>query len=170
MNHINLQQFKTPYGELVLGSFDNMLCLCDWRYRAKRAAVDNRIKSLLHAEFIVQDDKLLQETRRQLNEFFEHKRKVFELPLLLAGTEYQQQVWYALLKVPFGETSTYLELAKAIKNEKSVRAVGAANGANAIAIIVPCHRIIGKNGALIGYAGGLNVKAKLLTLENDLFN
>ena len=153
-----------------MGSFKGQLCLCDWRYRAKRTQIDTRIKSFLKADFVNQDDAILQETRQQLIEYFEHKRKVFELPILLAGSEYQQQVWNALLKVPFGKTSTYLELAKAIKNEKSVRAVGAANGANAIAIIVPCHRIIGKNGALIGYAGGLNVKAKLLTLENDLFN
>ena len=91
----------------------------------------------------------------------------------MVGTDFQKQVWEALLKVPFGSTSTYLQLAKDIGNEKTVRAVANANGANSIGIVIPCHRIIGSNGELVGYAGGLPTKKRLLKLEqsrNDLFS
>jgi len=83
----------------------------------------------------------------------------------MVGTDFQKRVWEALLRVPFGTTSTYLQLAKNIKNEKAVRAVAAANGANSMSIIIPCHRIIGSNGKLVGYAGGLPIKKQLLKLE-----
>lgn len=89
--------------------------------------------------------------------------------MLHVGTDFQKRVWTQLMQVPFGETSTYLTLAEAIGNPKAVRAVASANGANAIAIIVPCHRIIGSNGELVGYAGGLRAKEKLLALEQDMF-
>jgi len=87
----------------------------------------------------------------------------------MVGTDFQKNVWEALLKVPYGTTSTYLQLAKDIDNEKAVRAVANANGANAIGIIIPCHRIIGTNGELTGYAGGLPLKKRLLKLEQNLF-
>lgn len=88
----------------------------------------------------------------------------------MVGTPFQKSVWKRLLKIPFGQTASYLELARAIGNTKAVRAVASANGANAHSIIVPCHRIIGSNGKLVGYAGGTETKAKLLGLEFDLFN
>ena len=97
-------------------------------------------------------------------------RKTFDIPLLLLGSTFQKQVWNALLKIPYGTTKSYQELSKIINNEKAVRAVANANGANAIGIIIPCHRIIGSNGKLTGYAGGLDKKKKLLHLENNLFN
>ncbi|MBW2367207.1 MAG: methylated-DNA--[protein]-cysteine S-methyltransferase, partial [Deltaproteobacteria bacterium] len=92
-------------------------------------------------------------------------RKSFDIPILMVGTDFQKSVWRALMKVPYGVTSTYLELAKDIDNEKAVRAVAGANGANSIGLIIPCHRIIGSNGELIGYGGGLPVKKRLLKLE-----
>ena len=87
----------------------------------------------------------------------------------MVGTEFQKSVWEELLKIPYGQTASYLELSRAIGNEKAVRAVANANGANAIGIIIPCHRIIGSDGSLTGYAGGLDVKRKLLEIENNLF-
>lgn len=106
------------------------------------------------------------ETKRQLTEYFEGDRKAFDLKLAPTGTQFQQQVWQALLAIPYGKTASYSDIAEVLKNPKAVRAVGAANGKNPIAIIVPCHRVIGSNGTLTGYAGGLDRKAKLLQLEN----
>ncbi len=165
MNQINIQYHKTKYGEFILGSFDKKLCMLDFRYRRMRTTVDNRIKKGLNAEFIEQDDEVLQNTKTQLDEYFNSERKEFDIPLLTIGTDFQKSVWDALLKVPYGTTSTYLQLAKDIDNEKAVRAVASANGANAIGIIIPCHRIIGSDGELTGYAGGLPVKKRLLKLE-----
>jgi methylated-DNA-[protein]-cysteine S-methyltransferase len=169
-NTINIQYFRTPVGELILGSYDNQLCLADWRYRKKREQIDTRLQKALSAEYVEKDAEVLQEARKQFSEYFNHERKVFDIPLLLVGTPFQKSVWQGLIETPFGTTSSYLELAKRIGNEKAVRAVATANGANAISIIVPCHRIIGSNGELVGYAGGLDVKSKLLEIENNLFS
>jgi len=108
---------------------------------------------------------ILVETERQLAEYFAGGRTAFDLPLDFAGTEFQARVWRALLTIPFGETRTYLQIARQIGRPKAVRAVGAANGKNPISIVAPCHRVIGSNGALTGFAGGLAAKAWLLRLE-----
>jgi methylated-DNA-[protein]-cysteine S-methyltransferase len=167
MQHININYFKTTAGELILGSYNNSLCLADWRFRKMRAAIDNRIQTKLSAEYKEQDDDVLAETRNQLNQYFSGERKVFELPLLFAGTDFQKTVWNALLEVEYGTTATYLQLSEKLNNKEAIRAVASANGANAISIIVPCHRIIGSSGELVGYAGGLAAKQKLLELENS---
>ena len=109
---------------------------------------------------------LLVEAINQLNEYFGGQRKHFELPIAAAGTAFQQQVWQALTTIPFGKTWSYQDLANAIHNPRAVRAVGLANGKNPLSIIVPCHRVIGKNGSLTGYAGGVAVKAWLLEHES----
>ncbi len=168
MNQINIQYFKTNYGEFILGSYDGKLCMVDFRYRKMRETVDDRIKKGLNAEFIEQDDEILQKTRLQIDEYFNMQRRTFDIPILMVGTDFQRNVWEALLKVPYGTTSTYLQLAKEIDNKKAVRAVANANAANAIGIIIPCHRIIGTNGELTGYAGGLPLKKQLLELEQNL--
>ncbi len=170
MRTIDVQYFKTPYGELVLGAYDQALCLCDWRYRSKRAAIDARLTRGLKASYVETDNSFLRKVRMQLNEYFGHQRKVFDIPLVMVGTPFQEKVWKGLLDIPFGQTSSYLELAERTGGRAAVRAVASANGANAISIIVPCHRIIGSNGKLVGYAGGLKTKAELLGLESDLFS
>ncbi len=167
MDRVNIQYYKTKIGELILGSFDSKLCLLDYRYRRMRTTVDNRIKKGLNAEFIEQDDAILRETRKQFDEYVKGDRKTFNIPLLTVGTVFQKQVWEALIKVPYGTTSTYLQLATDINNAKAVRAVASANGANAMSIVIPCHRIIGSNGQLVGYGGGLPVKKRLLKLEQN---
>src|SRR5262249_19479836 len=103
---------------------------------------------------------------RQLREYFAGKREEFDLPLVLDGTPFQLNVWRNLQKIPYGKTVSYLDLAKKIGNPKAVRAVGLANGSNPIPIIVPCHRVIGSNGSLTGFGGGLPTKQKLLALES----
>ena len=165
MKFINIQYCKTKIGELILGSFEGKLCLLDFRYRKMRKSVDERIKKGLNAKFVENNTEIIERIQAELDEYFHGNRKEFDVPLQMVGTDFQKSVWEALLRVPFGTTSTYLQLAKNINNEKAVRAVAAANGANSMAIIIPCHRIIGSNGELVGYAGGLPIKKRLLKLE-----
>lgn len=167
-NQILINYFKTPYGEFIIGSFDDKLCLCDWRYRKMRASIDQRIQKGLDADFIEAESAIIKETKLQLQQYFDGSRTEFKVPLLKVGTDFQKSVWDALIQIPFGKTESYLGLSKVLGNEKAIRAVATANGANAIAILIPCHRIIGSDGNLVGYAGGLNAKKKLLQLEKAL--
>ncbi len=164
--NIHISYYKTKIGELILGSFEGKLCLLDFRYRKMRTTVDNRIKKYLNAEFIEQEDNIIRETKKQINEYLQGKRKKFTIPLLLVGTDFQKQVWNELVNIAYGETASYLDIAKRINNPKAVRAVASANGANAIGLIIPCHRVIETNGGLGGYGGGLSVKKRLLNLES----
>lgn len=115
---------------------------------------------------VLTETPLLLETRRQLTAYFAGKRKTFDLPLSPKGTLFQQKVWAALQTIPYGETRSYKQVAELIGNPKACRAVGLANNKNPIILVIPCHRVIGANGKLVGYACGLDVKEKLLTLEN----
>jgi methylated-DNA-[protein]-cysteine S-methyltransferase len=165
---IKIQSFKTSCGELLLGSFNGKLCLCDWKYRKRRRAIDFRIQKALNAVYEEGTSKLIEQTREQLSRYFAKERTVFDIPLLLIGTDFQRQVWEELMQVPYGRTESYLGLANRINKPEAVRAVATANGANAISIIIPCHRIIGSNNKLVGYAGGLDAKKKLLALEQKI--
>ena len=169
MSTISIQAYKSPVGELLLGSYDEKLCLVDWKYRRMRTTIDNRLQKGLNTEYSEECSEVIEQTISQLKEYFEGKRKTFDVPVLMVGTDFQRSVWDGLMKIPYGTTASYLELSKNIGNEKAVRAVASANGANAISILIPCHRIIGSNGDLVGYAGGLPAKKKLLELEKNLF-
>lgn len=164
---INIQTFKTQFGELILGSFQDKLCLCDWKYRKMRTSIDIRINKGLQTDFVENETFVIEQAKIQLTEYFNNDRKEFCIPLLFVGTEFQKNVWNALLKVPYGTTNTYLGLSILLENPKAIRAIASANGANALSIFVPCHRIIGSNGDLVGYAGGLSAKKKLLDLEKS---
>ncbi len=133
-----------------------------------RGGIDRKISQGLNAPFVEGRTVLLDQAIEQLREYFSGKRTTFDLPLKLVGTDFQIEIWKHLQNIPFGETVSYLELARLYGDEKAVRAVASANGANAISIIVPCHRVVGSDGSLTGYAGGLPVKKKLLTLEGAL--
>ncbi len=148
----------TPIGELLLAGDDAALCLVgfpegsmrrdpepDWIYNEKPFAV----------------------ARQQLTEYFAGERRAFDLPLKLDGTEFQMSVLQALQQIPYGETTSYAEIAERIGRPRAVRAVGAANGRNPIPIIVPCHRVIGSHGELTGFGGGLDTKEALLRLEAE---
>lgn len=113
------------------------------------------------------ETELTKKTSTQLAEYFEGKRKNFDLPLNPKGTEFQKKVWKALCDIPYGETRSYKEVAIAIGNPKGPRAVGMANNKNPIMIVIPCHRVVGSNGSLVGYAGGLHIKEKLLLIEKE---
>jgi methylated-DNA-[protein]-cysteine S-methyltransferase len=113
---------------------------------------------------------LLQKTALQLEEYLRGERREFDIPLAPEGTSFQQQVWKALLDIPYGETRSYKDIAVAVGNPKAMRAVGMANHHNPISFIIPCHRVIGANGSLVGYGGGLELKKKLLDLEKAFLN
>lgn len=169
MDKISIQYFNTPVGEMILGSYEDKLCMADWRYRKMRDRVDRRVQKGLNATFVEEESIVLKKAKEELEAYFKGVRKRFDIPLLMVGTEFQKSVWQELLQIPFGETVSYLDLAKGIDNAKAVRAVASAMGANAISLLIPCHRIIGTDGSLTGYAGGLDAKKKLLEIENNLF-
>lgn len=114
--------------------------------------------------------EILEEAEKQILEYFKGKRKEFRLPLKLKGTDFQKRVWKALEEIPYGETRSYQEIAEAVHSPKAFRAVGNANNKNPISIIIPCHRVIGKSGKLVGYGGGLDKKEYLLHLEEQFKN
>lgn len=118
---------------------------------------------------LLEETELLNEAAKQLVDYLAGKRKGFELPLSPEGTEFQKLVWEALRTIPYGETRTYRQIAEQIGNPKACRAVGMANNKNPIAIIVPCHRVVGANGKLVGYSGGVELKKRLLEIENAQF-
>jgi methylated-DNA-[protein]-cysteine S-methyltransferase len=153
--------FKTiesPVGELKLVASDKGLVAILWENDSPRRV---RLTELVANE----KHPVLIETEQQLDEYFAGKRKAFSVALDMRGTRFQQDVWAALLAIPFGETRSYGQLAKQLGNPRASRAVGAANGKNPVSIIVPCHRVIGSSGKLTGFAGGLDTKAQLLNLE-----
>lgn len=168
-NSISVQEYQSPAGVLMIGSYKNKLCLCDWKYRKQRGMIDQRIQNFFQAEFEENSSEVISQTILQLRQYFNDERDKFHLSIAFAGTQFQQKVWRQLLQIPFGSTETYRSLSRKLGDEKAVRAVASANGANAISIIVPCHRIIGSNGDLVGYAGGLQAKRKLLELEAKSF-
>ena len=151
--------YQSPLGEIALTANDKGLS----------ALAFQTGKSPITYASLIEDSSKFTQVIQQLTQYFDGDRKHFELPLAPEGTNFQKQVWQALLEIPCGETKSYGWIAKSIKNEKAVRAVGTANGANPIALIVPCHRVIGSNGKLTGYAGGLALKAKLLMHEGAQF-
>jgi methylated-DNA-[protein]-cysteine S-methyltransferase len=121
-------------------------------------------------DVVIEETSLLKKAFIQLNEYLKGERKEFYLPLKPIGTEFQLKVWNALRKIPYGTTCTYKDIAVMVGNEKACRAVGHANNKNPISIFIPCHRVIGSNGKLVGYGGGLGIKEKLLSLERNYLN
>ena len=187
---IRTVRYQSPCGEMLLGAAGDRLCLCNWAQELHPGRVEQRLRTLLKAQFedcgqitetaasqSRQSDggaqeqcrtsmpEVLRRTVRELDEYFRGERKDFDIPLLLAGSDFQKRVWQQLPHIPYGQTASYGELAAAIGSPRSVRAVANANGANAISIILPCHRIIGSDGSLTGYGGGLRAKQYLLDLE-----
>lgn len=157
--------YNSPCGKLVLGALGDGLCLCNWLHGKNNKTVYDRLQRLLNVKFVECHTDVTTETARQLDEYFAGKRSVFDLPLLHTGTDFQKAVWNFLPVIRYGETMSYQALAEALDVPRAVRAVANAVGANALSIIVPCHRIVGSGGGLTGYAGGLNVKKYLLALE-----
>lgn len=150
---------KSPVGDLKLVASGKGLAAILW---------PNDDPKRVHLAPLVEQPNhpVLAETERQLEDYFKGKRRSFDLPLDFAGTDFQKSVWQALLRIPYGQTRSYGEIANELGNAKAMRAVGAANGRNPISIVAPCHRVIGASGKLTGFAGGLETKEFLLRLES----
>ena len=162
---IHILYYDSPCGRLVLASFADKLCLCDWSDNPFAERNMHRLERYLKASFKTETTPVLEETKRQLDDFFAGKRKTFDIQLRMVGTDFQQHVWNALLNIPYGTTKSYKDIAQCIGKPKAVRAVAGAIGANGISILIPCHRVIGSNRSLTGYAGGLVAKRVLLGME-----
>ena len=147
----NLFFYETDLG--IIGIRDNNNAITEVFY--SKSKINDHLK----------ETPLIRECFNHLNEYFQGTRREFTIPLEAEGSEFQKKVWKALLDIPYGQTRTYKEIAIAIGNEKACRAVGMANNRNPISIIIPCHRVIGANGKLVGYGGGLDIKEKLLNIE-----
>ena len=166
-NLISLQHYDSPCGRLVLASFADRLCLCNWSDNPFAERNRRRIEKYLKATSKTETTSVLEETKRQLDEYFAGKRKAFDIQICLVGTDFQHKVWNALRSIPYGSTKSYKDIAQCIGKPKAVRAVAGAIGANAISILIPCHRVIGSDHSLTGYAGGLEAKRRLLGMETQ---
>jgi methylated-DNA-[protein]-cysteine S-methyltransferase len=158
---------------LLLGAFDGRLCLCDWTAGRSREIVRRRLEKRLNARFMEfpadsgDIPMVILRAAGQLDEYFARRRREFTVPLLFAGTDFQHAAWNELMRIPYGTTISYGEMAARMGVPNAVRAVAGANRVNAISIMVPCHRVIGSNGTLTGYGGGLAAKQSLLLLERN---
>lgn len=165
METIRITRYQSPVGEMMLGSWGDKLCICDWAVEKRRGTIDRRICRHLNAEYEEGTSEVVKGAIRQLDEYFAGERREFSIPVVFTGSPFQCSVWTELMKIPYGATISYAELARRINNPKAVRAVASANATNPISIFVPCHRVIGSNHKLTGYGGGLDAKQALLALE-----
>lgn len=157
----------TPLGDAIACSTPEGICFFDFVDRKSLDLLINVMIREFNGEIIEQKNSLIEELEKEINEYFLGKRKEFTLSLILSGTDFQKEVWQELLKIPYGEKITYLEEAISMNRKKSVRAVANANGKNKLSILIPCHRVVGSNGKLGGYGGGIDKKKYLLDLENE---
>jgi O-6-methylguanine DNA methyltransferase len=165
MPAISCTSIQSPVGPLLAGVTDDALCFLEFSSPERVESQIARLRNQLQAEIVSRHHALLDTIAGQLDEYFLGKRRAFDVPLAYAGTDFQQRVWTALLEIPYGQTWSYLTVAKRVGSPDAVRAVGQANGLNPIAIVIPCHRVINASGALGGYGGGLSRKQHLLDLE-----
>ena len=167
MQQVNIQYYNSPCGEIILASVGNELCLCDWNEMPCAERNKLRLLRYIKAEFKIETSSILEQTKKQLDEYFTGNRKTFDIPLHPVGTDFQKKVWNALLDIPYSETRSSKEIAINMGTPNSTRAVAGAIGSNGISILIPCHRVIGSNHSLTGFAGGLATKRFLLELEAE---
>ncbi|PIE66334.1 MAG: cysteine methyltransferase [Desulfobacterales bacterium] len=170
MQRIEISLHETTLGSLLIGSLGQKICLVDFAQRDKKNVVMSRVVKGLDAEVVSQENDSICRAKQQIDEYLQGSRTVFTFPIIMVGTLFQKEVWRALMKVPYGHTASYRDVAKSIGRPRAVRAVGTANGANALALVIPCHRIIAASGSLGGYGAGLAVKKRLLALEEAACN
>jgi len=164
-NHIVTQTIKTPFGEMLAGATTKGVCLLEFTDTNRVEMQLPRLEKSFSAEISEGSSPFFIQLKDELHDYFAAKLQNFTVPLDTKGTEFQMQAWDALLKIPYGETRSYLEQAKAINKPKAFRAVASANRNNRISILIPCHRVIAKNGGLAGYGGGLDRKEFFINLE-----
>lgn len=164
---IYIQYYGSPCGKLVLGAVGDALLLCDWYGKPCAERNKQRLERLLNAKFVIKSSPVLEQAKAELDGYFSGACKTFDILLHLVGTDFQKQVWHVLLEIPYGETRSYKDIALMINHPKGVRAVAQAIGANGISIFIPCHRVIGANRSLTGFAGGIEAKRWLLNKEQE---
>lgn len=165
---VKFAETKSPIGPLTIAATPQGICSIEFgTYDAVQFSLARWCQRWLGIEKLQLDDGSLTETITQLNEYFLGERWEFTVPLDVRGTEFQKMVWSQLLQIPYGETRSYKDVAVGMGAPKAVRAIGSANNKNPIPIIIPCHRVIGSNGAMVGYGGGLHIKEFLLRLEQN---
>jgi AraC family transcriptional regulator of adaptative response/methylated-DNA-[protein]-cysteine methyltransferase len=164
-NIVDLKRIETPLGTMIACATNQGICLLEFTDRKMLETELKAITKLLNATIIQGNNQHFDSLEMQLNEYFNGSRKEFTVPLHAVGTDFQQKVWQALQEIPYGKTKSYKEQALIVGNPESVRAVANANGMNRISILIPCHRVIGSDGKLTGYGGGLWRKQYLLELE-----
>ncbi len=163
--NVKIWHYNSPCGRLLIGDYQEQMCLCDWDMPGRRELIDGRVARELNAQVVYGKTPLIERVVTQLDEYFKGVRRDFDLPLVMMGTDFQQRVWQELQLVPYGITISYSQLAERIGKPHAVRAVASACRANAMSIIIPCHRVIGYDGAITGYAGGVDAKRFLLKSE-----
>jgi O-6-methylguanine DNA methyltransferase len=163
--NVYIDQLVTPVGPLILGCTDKGVCIVEFYSLKKLEKNLIDMQKRRPIKVVLGESKLMKSLKKELESYFQKELKDFSLPLDLIGTDFQKKVWQILSQIPFGETISYSDQAKIYGAPKSLRAVASANGKNKISIILPCHRVIGKNGDLTGYAGGLDKKSWLLDFE-----
>lgn len=166
MNALFVSEMRAPIGPLLLVMTERGLCAVEFGGLDRvRDPLKRWARRWFDTDRLVREDDAGQPYRAQLEQYFAGKRKYFDLPLEMRGTPFQRRVWEALLAIPYGETRSYKDVAETIGSARAVRAVGGANNRNPLPIVVPCHRVIGANGSLVGYGGGMPIKVQLLRLE-----
>ena len=164
---VSLAWIESPLGPLIAGADDRGICLLEFSDRRMLEAQLKTLSRRLRRPLVPGEHRYLEQLRSELGEYFDRKRRVFEVPLNAPGTPFQERVWKELLGIPYGELRSYEQIAIAAGSPKAVRAVGCANGMNRIAIVIPCHRVVGKDGTPTGYGGGIWRKQRLLELERE---
>ncbi|MGU3376939.1 methylated-DNA--[protein]-cysteine S-methyltransferase [Chryseobacterium sp. M5A1_1a] len=168
MEIIYQKTIQTPLGEMIACAVDQGICLLEFTDRKNMEKQFKSLSKALNAEIVEKEHIHFKQLEDELTEYFDGKRDHFEVPLFTTGTVFQEKVWQLLREIPMGETRSYKQQSEFLGNPKAIRAVGTANGINKIAILIPCHRVIGSNGELVGYAGGIWRKQKLLELEKAI--
>lgn len=158
-------RIETPLGIMIAGATDDGVCLLEFNDRRMLPTEYKDLKRLLKTTIVEAENIHFTQLRKELHEYFEGSRKEFSIPLVTPGSEFQKSVWKALMNIPYGTTRSYLEQSVALGKPDSIRAVANANGMNRISIVIPCHRVIGSDGHLTGYGGGLRRKRWLLDHE-----
>lgn len=164
-SRILINRYVSPCGQVSLGSCGDSLCLCDWINGRHEGQVVGILQKAFGKCVVVGKSLIIEQAMAQLDEYFSGRRREFDIPLRFVGTEFQKAVWRSLLAVPYGATLSYGDVAERIGRPTATRAVANAIGANVMSILVPCHRVVGKRGALGGYAGGVSAKKFLLEFE-----
>jgi AraC family transcriptional regulator of adaptative response/methylated-DNA-[protein]-cysteine methyltransferase len=164
---VSVTRLLTPLGPMIAGATDEGICLLEFAERRMLETQLRRLSKRLDAVFVPGSNSWIEQLDRELQAYFDGASREFRVPLVIRGTEFQKLAWDALLKIPHGETRSYEQQARVMGRPKAVRAVGRANGDNRIAIVIPCHRVIGSDGRLTGYGGGLWRKRALLELEQS---